>query len=829
MTNTFTSLLARAAVALGTLCVAAQGRAQESPESVASREIARVAIIDLRQQERPTPDDMLIAAELLTIASSFDPSNADLIRRRIEALQAAGDDTAVIAATRELVAADPTDTVAQLRLLSWTVGLRQTVRERLQAYARLVSDDAADIVPASVRSRLALDAAILARESGRDELFDRMIRHAIDLDPSNKEAVALAVAVRMPGARSALERFNLLTQLLMADPLDPNIHFSMASELIDAGAFRGAQRFYSLGLGLLQASGDQITTETRDNLTSIRWHAQGPRPILEELNARLLLEREIAQRRVEQLEELGEPTDDLRDPSEVRLPPTADQFRVVAALALDRRADAINAVRDIAATSNAQVEAVREQLAESELTPEEREEEQLTFSTQTLARVATLQLVVGDDIPTARANISGLRRSQRVPEGILLSLDALLMLRTGQPGAAIDLLEGLAARAALTSLTIGLAYEELGLRDQAIENYRRAVDLDPLDPFALLARSKHEQLTGERMVFSEERDVLEEVALRGVPAFIDNMVSNPSTFMTLRTELVENNINGLDPSLVRISIRNTSPIQLSIGSDRPISSRFLFSPLIEIGATRSRGAIAPEVIELSHRLSLQPREEFVAVVDPTIGNLGYLLDLRSSRRVRARWRVLQGFEIGPDRAYIQGGLSLSGETPTLVRAPVALARSDGETIGRALAAAEGPQLAEALRVLRTVMTDPDRAGGTPEGNVRAAMIQVVVQRFSLLDTALKYIAAIAMPPVNRAPPAQVFDDAAWAEPDPRLRTLMIATRVTDPDDPQLELAKGSDDARLAAFAARMEARLERTSNGFAKVNQGTQTETTPSP
>lgn len=829
MITTHHTIVAWSFAVLGVLGLSKAVNAQESPESAAAREIARIAVMDLRQQERPTPDDMLIAAELLRIASSLDPSDADLIRRRIEALQAAGDDAGVIAATRELVAADPEDTVAQLRLLSWTVGLRQTVRERLQAYIRLVGDDAAGVVPNSVRGRLALDAAILARESGRDELFDRMLQLAIDLDGSNKEAVALAVAVRLPEATEGLERFNLLTQLLLADPMDPNTHFALADELVSAGAFRGARRFYQMALGLAEAGGESVDIDSRNALIAIRWHSEGPEPLLDELNQQLLAQRNAAERRVKQLTDLGESLDDVVLPEEVRLAPTADQYRVLAALALDRLPDALSGVNDLADSSVAQIEGFQEQLAESELSESEQQDQFLGFSTQIISRVATLRLLVGEDVRTSRSDISQLRRSQRVPEGVLLSLDALLLLRTGQPGAAIDILEKLADRAVLSSLTVGLAYDELGVRDEALAAYRRAVEINPLDPFALLARSKYESLSGKAMTFREDSGTLNEVALHGVPSFLESLTSDPGAFMTLRIDLPENNIGGLDQSMVRLRLRNTSSLPLAVGPDRPINSRFLFTPLVEVDAVRSSGSLDPEVVELSRRLSLQPREELVVELDPSTGDLGYLLDLRSSRRIRVRWRVLQGFEAGPDRAYVAGALSLSGETPTLVRAPVPLARASGAAIEQALDIAEGPQLAEALRVLRVVTTDTSRAGGVPDGSSRAKMILTVTNRFPLMGQAMRYLAAACVPPVARARSAEEFDDAAWAEPDPMLRTIMIATRVTDPDDPQLELAKDSSDPNLAAFAKLVEARLERTTDGFAQLNQGVREDSPDAP
>ena len=53
---------------------------------------------------------------------------------------------------------DPSDTVAQLRLISARIGQFQTAEERLAAYERFTGPEGKGLDPA-IRSRLALDAA----------------------------------------------------------------------------------------------------------------------------------------------------------------------------------------------------------------------------------------------------------------------------------------------------------------------------------------------------------------------------------------------------------------------------------------------------------------------------------------------------------------------------------------------------------------------------------------------------------------------------------------------------------------------------------------------
>src|SRR5690606_22072900 len=119
-------------------------------------------------------------------------------RLLLEAWYAAGDEAKVIEVTREIIRLDPSDTVAQLRLISDRISRYQSVEERQTAFDRLLGESGGAIDP-SVRSRLALDDALLARELGDEQRFVERLSMATQLDSSNKPAAVLA-------ATYALER-----------------------------------------------------------------------------------------------------------------------------------------------------------------------------------------------------------------------------------------------------------------------------------------------------------------------------------------------------------------------------------------------------------------------------------------------------------------------------------------------------------------------------------------------------------------------------------------------------------------------------------------------
>ncbi|MFG0292784.1 MAG: tol-pal system YbgF family protein [Phycisphaerales bacterium JB050] len=198
--------------------------------------------------------DYRLTALGLRLARLQVPDDAELLRNEIAAWAAADDVSRVMDSTRELVRLDPRDTIAQLRLIDAQIGRLNTAEERREAYERLMGP-AGERLRGSVRSRLALDAALLAREEGDQQAFLRLMTEATLLDSTNKNAAALYASVMLPTARTRVERFELLANVLLADPLDPGAYENAAIELLSAGAYEASLRFQNRMRELLSASG----------------------------------------------------------------------------------------------------------------------------------------------------------------------------------------------------------------------------------------------------------------------------------------------------------------------------------------------------------------------------------------------------------------------------------------------------------------------------------------------------------------------------------------------------------------------------------------------
>jgi len=486
---------------IGTLLVILLAHAQAALAvdhgEFAARSVARAAIIDLRSFDGATEDDYAISAELLGIARSFSPDDPALLRRLIESYRAGGNEGAVIDSSRELLKLDPKDTVAALRVISHRIGQIQNVEDRMAAYERFLGDAGARLDP-SLRSRLALDAALLARDLGSDEDFARLIQRSASLDSTNKEAATLAARYYSERNTSRSGRLELLINLLKADPFDPNVHFAISGVLAEGGAFDEAHRFHTYATSLLTRAGAPDERRISDERLALEWRRNGPEVLLDGFARELVRRREATRRQREQLEELGEPLDDVPTPEEVRLPYEIDQYRVAAAAAIGDTAQVAAALEDLEETTGEIVKDVNEQIVE--LGDQVSQEERQFFSdylSDTASRVAMVRLIAGLEAEKASQWVSVLRQRTNIEPRRLAATEGLLLLRGGQPGEAIDLLEPLAETVPEATFGMAVAYEQIGETETAAKLYDRTVGMSRLTALGMFSAARYEALTGK--------------------------------------------------------------------------------------------------------------------------------------------------------------------------------------------------------------------------------------------------------------------------------------------------------------------------------------------
>ncbi|MCA9298997.1 MAG: hypothetical protein KDA28_08015, partial [Phycisphaerales bacterium] len=299
-------------------------------EDYAARSVARLGILDLRLQQDPTPEDYQLASMVLGLALSIDPDDVDIARHRVEASWALADEETLIAESRRLVSLDPTQTVALLRVITSRIGQLQTAEERLAMTDRFLGPQGDRLDP-SIRSRLALDAALLHRELGQEEMFVDRLNLALKLDGTNKEAAALAAALYAETVGDPMGRLEMAEHLLYADPLDPNTHLSISQLLCILGDWVGAVRFHDNFYRLVADDSTIPLDQFELQRFTMMYRTQGPGAVLNYFTTMLASMRHETAAKIKALQDANLPIGDLKSPTDTRLNFLYDRYRILAA------------------------------------------------------------------------------------------------------------------------------------------------------------------------------------------------------------------------------------------------------------------------------------------------------------------------------------------------------------------------------------------------------------------------------------------------------------------------------------------------------------------
>ncbi len=793
-------------------------------EQIVSTRLASSAVRLVRQLPSPTPTDYRLAALLLEEALELTPQEAELVRITIEAWHAAGDNARVIRWTRRLLELDPQDTVAQLRLISDRIGELQTAGDRQKVYERILGPQGSSL-NASIRSRLALDSALLARDQGDQELFVERLTRATQLDPTNKDAAVLVATHAMPSTEDPLARVELLANTILADPIDRQAHLNLARELLNQGAYRAADRFYQRVLDLLRAAGEPTSSALVSETLLVFWALRGADALVNSVREReRVREAQINQIRAS-LEEQGEDVDQV---PEYRFNPVSERFRLLAASAIGREEDAKEALRRLSIVADSQLSLLEEQV-EQRLRGIERavEEEEISERRGERARkqsleqaeearreieadLARLRLWSGLELEKAVATFEKLR--PQLTELAIRRFEGAIAALRGELERAVELLAPIAEDDVLARIALGLAHEARGQQREAVRQYAMAAQRQPGTQPGLWARSRLAVLLGEPVRLSEPAQEVEDYVAQ-LPADLDAMTQSARTFMLLEAEQLISRADPLDGSPLRIRLRNVGPIPLAVGDGAPLNSELLLTPRAMINGRQLIREVRPEVVSLRRRLRLMPGESIVAEVNPTLGLTGATIEHVSAVAPQTlRWRVTQGFRIDPeeDARYVPGLMGLTTETNPQVRRKV---KSPGVTLSEitdSIRSAEGSALLEQLIYARYYILRTNAFFRVAEdiSTARDRISMAIADRFATMTPLEQAYTALTVPRGWAVEETLVLDDAIAESGGELARLIAAFTRASSMDDRFLEAALESDDERTRAIAQVVSIRLE---------------------
>ncbi|MEM7623192.1 MAG: hypothetical protein AAF235_08295, partial [Planctomycetota bacterium] len=839
----------------GSVRAAAQPSASAELRRSSADAVERVALIGLRLVETPTPEDHTLAAMLLDAASAMSPSDEELARRVAAAWFAAGDGEALIESSKRLIRLDPRDTVAQLRVISAQVERLQTIEERLAVYERFLGP-AGDRLDAALRSRLALDAALLTRERGDADRFSDLLSQAIEFDPTNKEAASLALTYFSLQVEDPEARFALLLRLLKADPLDPSVYFTIARDLAAQNITGHAERFHRIGRRIISAAGEDSDRLVVERLV-LQWANGGSEAVIREINARLGAVRESAERQYEADIAADVPDNELIPPEAVTLGPVFLRLELHIGNAIGDSEAVRRAIGNATTLGTAYAERLTDptvRRVEVALQAAIRD----AFSTASEARL--LELMVGsaeDDLPPEFVRYA---RTRPEWQTALRLLDAWELFREGDPEAAIAAVGARLSSETGQTLPVitgpvaellrGYCHEALGERESAIENYQRLVAEDPLGPLGGAARVRWKDLVGDGPPYTETGARLAALST-SIPEWIDEMSEISGNFSRARLEPIgfDTVVDGRRPHpgagrTMRLALTNLSPEPLALGPGRPLNSSFLVSPS-NSGLHTFAGPAQAEVVELDKRLRLMPGETVELAIDANAGYSGIAAIASNDRVTRERWQLVQGFTSNAAGYLVAGPFGVTRDTNSLSLEPSSLASMPPQDLAaRLLALQRGvrddpsdpsdpsdaanppgpsgthddrafPQIIEASAgmVLRSAAGLPGEPSAQDLAPLVDALSSVIantdpVRAAFMLATLPATAMSEAMEPFDAAARRRLADAAIRGDAVDRISIMLtLVTRITDPADPVFDSILRSRDDDLTRFAAIYRSRL----------------------
>lgn len=802
---------------------AVQSKARALLKDYTSRAIVRLGLLDLRLRPDPTPEDYRIAALVMTIGDAVQPGEAETLRRIADCSWNGTDEQAAIDATTRLVQADPTDRVAILRVVSATIARMQTAEERLAAYEKLLGSGGARL-PAVVRSRLALDCALLMRERGDEQGFIDRLQQATSLDATNKEAALLASAYYAERSTDPMGRLEMLANLLYSDPMDPGVHDQLSASLAQGGAFVGAKRLWNNARTLMAQGARERGYDAEVRSLVHDWLAGGATDIVRTLNKRLAADREVKARQIEAQTRSGVSLTDAGKVEDQRLAQPVDRVRVLAALASGDRITYETGCVDLARSGLSLLKEANDPQIEL-LMPRD---EALAFAQRAQITAELVAAICGVTGPELTENLTSIESSGLADDPRLaVARVARAMETLGTEAAMGELLKvdfaadesGEAEAAA--SILVAEALKKQNKREQAAGVLRQTARKHILLPMGALAWNRYQQIKGPDERLTAQAAAMDAFA-DNVPRWIDQAINDPRSMMALDVQLEKTTLPALQRPVAKVRIRNVSPIPLSLGPDRTINSRLIFAPRMDVGIAAMGQLALPEIVEADRRLRLEPNETLEFDAFPDIGFTGWLSESACADVVRCRWRVLQGFRSNEQGVIEQGPGCLSTETAALVKNPLPEATLDPAELPERVRTRDESELLPIAVVLRArtmslgAIKEDDKDRGALVEQAKG-VIAAFVERYPTLSPLARQMLLTVLPQQTQFPAMADFDRLALQDQDPKVLAIALVTRCADPADAALAAAAESADPMLREVARLHKARLAGAGMCYARL------------
>lgn len=779
--------------------------------AIAGQQLARAVLLDLRFSEDPTPADARLAARMLSDASALDKGNPTIVRMAIDAATMAGDQQMVLDLCRSLVQLDPDDTAATLDLIQARIAFCSTVEERLAIFDTVLGPRGDSIDPA-VRSRLALQAAVMRRERGDAEGFTKALTLATTLDPSNYSAAETALEYFSVKVKDPAARFEMLANTLLAAPLDPTVHAAVAHELAAAGAVEQSVRFFENAKMLYARRGRFLPLDQNAEYLVQSWKAQGPEQVVKPLSDAVDTERRKAQQDIDVANATGKPIDKLPTPTSFRQPVQLERIRFAASFAAGDRSTVDRSLADYALSiadlpTNDPVRGAAE------------------------AEIAFCKAVAdGGDI---RSDIPRLRSTVGVTPQAIARLEAWGKFRSGNRAGAMSDIAAMKTDP-LAAFSLAVMETDGGAGPASSTPEGRALDdrlaalayTDAASPISAWAYTKYKNRNDGKAPPPPERAQKFAAMGAGIPSWLDDGARDTTKVVSIKVDPPRSGgLAPLDPAMVTFRVRNNTPVPLAVGPNMTVDSRLLITPSVDIGGQHMLDTPQPEVGSLAGRLRIMPHEEVTFRVWAEPGITGWAVQNRLVKTARLRLTIMQGYVI--ENTPKPGPFGNTIETAPISRTSVPL--GDPSRLVTELATLRDDEFALAVLHARLQLNPRERPLSVEQAK---ALVTVLGDRYRRAGSAER-IVILTLTPTPRLCGAAIDLERVVSqvdETDPAVMRAALLTRVDDPASPLLAKYRSSPDKSVQDAVKVIETRLGNEQRQmFSKIVFNVQSSLPPPP
>ncbi len=777
-----------------------------------ARRMARAGLLFIRSTTEPRFPEYRAASLILREAHQLAPNDPDILRLYIESLHATGDSEEELRLSSRLFELEPDDHVLLLRIITARINRLQTVEQRLGLYERLLGAGGSQLDP-EIRSRLAFDAAILAREFGLDDRFVEFLTLATQLDITNKTAAAMAASYFLEQTSDPLGRVELLVNVVLSDPVDPTAMITLARELLSHGAMTGARRFYENASYVLAAIGVDTDESVRNEYFLTLWDTDGGAELLRQFK-----EQEVVQKyTIEQMKLQAEA--DGGDPSDIQewLPDLAQtRFRIAIASALGLDEDLYAAFEHLETATNdalAGIEEARVAINEGvekgdfEVDAAENTLEELDGLVQkTELEQLWLRTWAGVGLEEAKASFEILQED--MTETARRRFEGILAIHEGRIDEGRAILTEIVKEDARALVGLGLAFELEGDLRGATSYYARAALEQPGTVVSEWSKTVIERLRGEELEPSPLARALEEY-VENIPGSLDDVSRQPRSFVYLEVEPDAVRRGPLDQSFVTLTLRNVHrTLPLAVGERSPLNSSIMLTPRVDVRGELFQERVRSEIVRMDRRLRLLPGESLSMRIWTGRGESGLVLDDLAAHRVGLRWRAIQGFRLRPETEsvsehYAPGPLCIDAVSERQTRVPTDGVASDMDVVKRRITLGSGRALLETLVVARSLLIPIKRLTGSEAVRFQeriAEVAQLVADRLPTLSPMERAVTLLLMPPARASQEFLPVDEIALADSDRLVRFITLFSRTETHDDELVTTSLQSEDPAIREMA-----------------------------